>query len=136
MMKIEELLRQSVAQYQIIFDYIQAMAAVFPKLQASQEIENCCTSLRSMLNEAQRTDTTINGFLEKNGIDSTFILLFQEREKLMVEVIKQNKLLFSQITGKMAIISAEISKVKAGRTAMTNYKATKKKTGNIINSSL
>ena len=36
MMKIEELLRQSVAQYQIIFDYIQAMAAVFPKLQASR----------------------------------------------------------------------------------------------------
>ena len=136
MIKIEELLRQSVTQYQTIFDYIQAMASVFSRLQAPQEIENCCISLRSMLNEAQLIDTSINEFLEKNWVDITLTSLFQERQKLMVEVVKQNKLLFSQITGKMAVISAEISKVKAGRTAMTNYKTGKKKAGGLINTSL
>lgn len=124
------------AQYQTILDYIRSMADVFPKLQTPQEIENCCASLLSKINKAQLIDTTINEFLEKNRVDAVLTSLFQERQKLLVEVVKQNKLLFSQITDKMAIISAEISKVKVGRTAMTNYKTGRNKTGGIINTSV
>jgi hypothetical protein len=135
MKKTEELLQQSLTQYQAILEYVKSIAGVFAQSQGAREMEAWSASLRSMLARAQQTDETINELLKTDGVDVANNFLFLKRLELMAEVARQNKLLFSQITGKLAIISTEIAKVRAGRTALPSYKTGRRKTGRIINSS-
>lgn len=132
MKDIKRLLQVSLEQYKTILEHTMTLPNTLGQIKP-EAIKSFCSTLRTMQENARQTDEALAKVINERYDEICTVPEFQERLSLMRKVAKQNELLFSKINGRLAVVSAEISQIKAGMAAMSGYRAVGNSAGKIIN---
>lgn len=132
MKDIKSLLQLSIEQYKTILDHTMALPNTLGQIKP-EAIKSFCGTLRTMQENTRQTDEALGKVISERYDEISPIPEFQDRLSLMRKVAEQNELLFSKINGRLAVVSAEISRIKAGMAAMSGYRSIRDNAGKIIN---
>ncbi len=132
MKELDLMLNKSIAQYSKILSHINNLSKTLENCK-TDELKSFCDCLNELQNDARKTDKAIDTIIEQKKIDIIQDPRLVERKKLMREIVNHNNLLFPQINGKLAVIGAELTQLKAGMNALSGYKSGQITTGKIIN---
>ncbi len=136
MQKIDEQLKQSVAEYKAILSILQEISSTTAQQRPDEIIEKC-NSLHVLQHNAQMTDKAIADSLYGQAeIDAVTESLLKNRHQLLKSVQSLNRAVFSQLKGIMALFSDELNQLKGNLTAMNGYKKNQNASGNLINANL
>jgi len=133
MQELERLVRQSLDQYQTILNHIGKLQTILRRCQP-EELKIYCEHLQTLQDTARQIDSDIDSRLQDADIDVNLTSLLHKRQKMMRDIVCHNDLLFPEISGKLAVISAELSQARTGKTAITGYKVGRTTKGRIVNS--
>ena len=133
MQELERLVIKSLKQYQTILNHIGKLQIILRRCQP-KELKLYCAHLQTLQDTARQIDSDIDRHLQDANIDINLESLLQKRQKMMRDIIRHNDLLFPEISGKLAVISAELSQARTGKTAIAGYKVGRTKKGRIVNS--
>jgi hypothetical protein len=129
---IETLITRSIDTYQAILHEIKKMSTCLEKDRADSITEGC-SRLIELQELARKTDEGLMGELDNRHMQDEIMTILKKRQQLIEEIVKQNELLFSKITGKIELINEELMHVRGGITAMAGYRSASGKTGKIVN---
>ncbi len=133
MQELERLVKKSLNQYQTILNHIGKLQNILGHCQ-TKELQSYCGQLQSLQDTARQIDADIDSRRHDADIDVNMTALLNKRQKMMQDIIRHNDLLFPEISGKLAVISAELSQTRTGKTAMSGYKNGHTTKGRIVNS--
>jgi DNA repair ATPase RecN len=133
MQELERLVKKSLDQYQTILNHIEELQKILGRC-PTKELKSYCEQLQSLQDTARQIDSEIDRCMQDVDIDVNMTSLLHKRQKMMQDIIRHNDLLFPEISGKLAVISAELSQTRAGKTAISGYKVAHIKKGRIVNS--
>ena len=133
MQELERLVIKSLNQYQTILNHIGKLQSILRHCHA-EELKLYCEHLQILQDTARQIDSDIDSHLQGADIDVNLESLLQKRQKMMWDIVRHNDLLFPEISGKLAVISAEMSQARNGKTAITGYKVGRTIKGRIVNS--
>jgi hypothetical protein len=132
MQDTKTLLTQSIDQYQAILHELKDMSNRLAK-DRTDSITEGCDHLVELQALAKQIDETILAKLNQRSVQDALLPILKRRQLLIEEIVNQNELLFSQITGKMGLINKELLDIKSGMTGISGYRFSPAQTGNIIN---
>ena len=133
MQELERLIKKSLNQYQTILNHIGKLQNILRYCQ-TKELKTYCEQLQSLQHTARQIDSDIDSRMQDADINVNMTSLLHKRQKMMRDIIHHNDLLFPEISGKLAVISAELSQTRTGKTAMSGYKNGHTTKGRIVNS--
>jgi hypothetical protein len=128
----ETLITRSIDTYQAILHEIKKISNRLEK-DRPESITEGCSRLIELQELARKTDESLMGELDSPRTQDEMMPILKKRQQLIEEIVKQNELLFSKITGKIELINEELMHVRGGITAMAGYRSTSEKTGKIVN---
>ena len=133
MQELERLVIRSLNHYQTILNYIGKLQIVLRRCQPG-ELKLYCEHLQILQDTARQIDSDIDRRMQDADIDVNMEMLLQKRQKMMRDIIRHNDLIFPEISGKLAVISAELSQARTGKSSIAGYKIGQTKKGRIVNS--
>jgi len=133
MQELERLVIKSLNQYQTILNHIGKLQSILRHYQP-EELKLYCEHLQALQDTARQIDSDIDSRLQDADIDVNLTALLHKRQKMMRDIVRHNNLLFPEISGKLAVVSAELSQARTGKTAITGYKLKRTIKGRIVNS--
>ncbi len=123
-------LQKSIDHYRRIIDHAKLLEELLRNNEPEQ-LRNYTTQLRAMQEEAGLHDRELLKEIALNTEQWQAHPLFQERLKLLQQIIEMNNLLLPRIRGIMSVASAELSQVKDGRVAVAGYHPATSQNGSV-----
>ncbi|MCW9050311.1 MAG: hypothetical protein OQK50_08290 [Deltaproteobacteria bacterium] len=117
---METCLRKSVDQYSRIIAHAGQLDYLLQKSDPD-ELKSYTVRLQELQDEASLHDRIFHQLFSRNSADWQDHPLFQERTRLLKEIVALNHLLLPRIHGIMAVTAHELTQIKGGRVAMAGY---------------
>jgi len=116
----ENLLSISVEQYQELLEHAENLLYTLEKCDY-EKIGAYSDKLKQLQAAATLQDQELVPLFEKNPAAWEQHKLYRKRLLCIKSILKLNKVLLPKIRGTMAVTSAELEKMKGGRTALAGY---------------
>ncbi len=130
MKSIEELLKQSINEYNIILSKAKEIENLLTKM-GSEETTKQASRMETLLSKSQITDTDINNRLKQDPTIHSHSLFIQ-RSKIMGEILAKNKEISPKIQGILAVYKTEFQKMRTGMNSFSGYAQDKNTTGKLV----
>lgn len=128
--RLPEILLSSIAAYEALYALNADLLSL--DMQCNPEIiEDFCGRLNAQQLEVQKHDLLLSS-VPKQAFPNNYDSLLLRRQELLQRVFEQNRLISDKIHGMMSLISAEVSQIRGGMTAMSGYRGGREHKGNVL----
>ncbi len=117
---MEACLKKSIKQYRQILDHAEQLDHLLIKSDP-EELRDYTVRLQELQDEAGMNDRIFLEVFPHNSDAWKDHPLFQERTRLLEQIVELNHLLLPRIRGMMAVTAHELSQIKGGRVAVAGY---------------
>jgi len=117
---METCIRKSIEQYSRIIDHAGQLDQLLQKSDPD-ELKGYTLRLQELQDEASLHDRIFHELFSRNSSDWQDHPLFQERTRLLKQIVELNHLLLPRIRGMMAVTAHELTQIKGGRVAVAGY---------------
>lgn len=117
---METCIKKSIEQYSRIIDHAGQLDQLLQKSDPD-ELKGYTLRLQQLQDEASLHDRIFHELFSRNSADWQDHPLFQERTRLLKQIVELNHLLLPRIRGMMAVTAHELTQIKGGRVAVAGY---------------
>ncbi|MBN1958828.1 MAG: hypothetical protein JXQ81_06145 [Desulfuromonadales bacterium] len=117
---METCIRKSIEQYSRIIDHAGQLDQILQKSDPD-ELKTYTQKLQELQEEAGLHDRIFHELFSRHSADWQDHPLFQERTRLLKQIVELNHLLLPRIRGMMAVTAHELTQIKGGRVAVAGY---------------
>ncbi len=116
---MEDLVRTSIAGYRRMLSLLESMGTL--DFEQPEAVRQAQTAFAELQTELEKHDGQLNAALSQEQILSEWGPLLQQRRDILAEVAETNRRLAPRITATLALVQAELSEIRTGRSAMAGY---------------
>lgn len=118
--EMSSLLQQSVALYQSLLEQSSALPKLLRHL-SSDDVDAYISQYHETLEKTRILDASLMEKIKKSHSSLGADPLFLQRKQLMENLAENNTTLFSQLSGRLAVISSEMTQIRKARNAASGY---------------
>lgn len=116
---MEDLLRTTIADYRRMLSLLERMGSL--DLEQPEAVLQAQTAFAGLQADLEKHEGQLSAALSQGEIPAEWGLLLQERRDILAEVAETNRRLAPRITATLALVQAELSEIRTGRSAMAGY---------------
>jgi hypothetical protein len=132
MQQFEAIISQSIAQYEVILNFLQKMDKEIGTA-SPEELLELSKELAELQNQAATIDQVLlTQFSMLTARPETLQALIDKRHRIMKEILLVNERITEKASGVKSLIAHEMEKLRNGISAMSGYKQQQNNQGRIV----